>query len=123
MNGDNTRSVVATVRAMTLGRAFAIGPQTKATLERGKGYMAALKKLRPGEEVFLTGALQVHQLAHRIFGKGNYRTRRTETEVYVAYMPPRDVERCPTCGAVEGSDAVVRTGRTDSHPQPQESKK
>jgi hypothetical protein len=123
MNGDKTRSVVGTVRAMTLGRAFPIGPQTKATLERGKGYMAALKKLRPGEEVFLTGALQVHQLAHRIFGKGNYRTRRTETGVYVAYTPPRDVERCPTCGAVEGSDAVVRTARTDSHPQPPESKK
>ena len=104
MDGDKTRSVVRIVRALILGRAFEIGPQTKATLVRGKGYMTALRKLHPGEEVFLPDAHQAHQLAHRIFGKGNYRTRRTQTGMYVAYTPPRDVERCPTCGAVRGGD-------------------
>ena len=71
MNDVKTRSVESIARAMAVRRAFAIGPQTNATLWRGKGYTAALRKLHPGEQIFLTGARQVHQLAHRIFGKGN----------------------------------------------------
>jgi len=108
MNDYKVRSIAGVAGTMILVPAFEIGPQTKATLARGKGYMAALRKLQPGEEVFLAGARQAHQLAHRIFGKGNYRTRRTLEGMYVAYTPHINLDRCPTCGAVRGMQIVGR---------------
>src|SRR5205814_1454646 len=104
MNGDRTHNVVGIARAMALSRAFEIGPQTKATLERGKGYMTALRKLRPGEEIFLSGAQNAPYLARRVFGKGNYRTRRSQEGTYVAYTPHMYLEPCPLCGAVSRVD-------------------
>src|SRR4051812_12334734 len=109
MNHDKTPSVVSIVRGMIQGHAF-----EKTVRVRGKGYMAALRQLHPGEEVFLSGAHNANELARLVFGKGNYRTHRTPEGTYVAYTP-HDVERCPTCGAVRHADHVghLRQGRWD----------
>jgi len=98
MNHDKTPSVVGIVRGLIQGHAF-----EKTVRVRGKGYMAALRQLHPGEEVFLSGAHNANQLARLVFGKGNYRTHRTPEGTYVAYTP-HNVERCPTCGAVRHAD-------------------
>ena len=106
MNQNKARGVVGAVRGMIGGRTF---ERTNRVL--GKGYTAALRKLKPGEEVFLAGAQNATQLALLVFGKGNYRTHRTPEGTYVAYTPHMDVEHCPTCGAVKAlSSSLARSG-------------
>jgi hypothetical protein len=115
MNHEKTGNLTGIVRGMIHGRAF-----ENKTRVSGKGYTAALRQLHPGEEVFLAGAQNATRLARLVFGKGNYRTHRTPEGTYVAYTPHIDLERCPTCGAVRGTDhyALAGTPRSANEAKP-----